>query len=118
MLGYMTIRIDPYAKAILTAIAMLLAALVFRPATVRADDWDTSHLYIEPGTSPIRNLNGGVPGDGKVVINMSNGEVWGFPTHGAGAPYPIDSLALNGRPPVSKPVFLGKFDFSSIRRGH
>ena len=58
---------------------------------------ETPSLYIEPGTSPIRNLNGGITADGKVVINMSTGEVWGFPTHSAGAPYPIESLAADGR---------------------
>jgi len=74
-------------------------------------------FYVEPGTSPIRNLNGGIPGDGKVVINMSTGEVWGFPTHGAGAPYPVEALPLSSRAPVAKPVYLGKFDFAAMRRG-
>jgi hypothetical protein len=106
---------DTYTKAVLTAIALLLAALVMRPTPVAAQT-DNATLYVEPGTSPIRKLNGGVPGDGKVVINMSTGEVYGFPTHAAGAPYPIDSL--NGGPPVAKPVYLGKFDFSQIRRTH
>jgi hypothetical protein len=106
-----------YTKVVLTVIAMLLAALVMRPAPVHADT-DLGNLYVEPGTSPIRNLNGGVPGDGKVVINMSTGEVWGFPTQSAGAPYPIDTMTLNNKPPVSKPVYLGKFDFAPVRRGH
>jgi hypothetical protein len=105
-----------YTKVVLTVIAILLAALVMRPAVVRADT-DFPNLYVEPGTSPIRNLNGGVPGDGKVVINMSTGEVWGFPTQAAGAPYPIDTMSSN-KPPVSKPVYLGKFDFAQVRRGH
>jgi hypothetical protein len=104
-----------YTKAILTVIALLLAKLVMRPISVGAQT-ETPNLYIEPGTSPIRNLNGGVTGDGKVVINISTGEVWGFPTHSAGAPYPLDPLAVDGRPTVVKPVFLGKFDFSALRR--
>jgi hypothetical protein len=105
-----------YTKAVLTVIALLLAVLAMRPAAVRADN-DTTY-FVEPGTSPIRNLNGGVPGDGKIVINMSTGEVWGFPTHAAGAPYPIDSLPLNDRSPVSRPVYLGRFDFAAMKRGH
>ncbi len=112
----MNVRIDLYTKAILTAIAVLLTALALRPAPVSADT-EAAAFYVEPGTSPIRNLNGGVPGDGKVVINMSTGEVWGFPTLGAGAPYPIDALNMNGRTPVAKPVYLGKFDFAAIRHG-
>lgn len=106
-----------YIKAVLTVIAGLLAVLALRPVQVRADN-DAPTYFVEPGTSPICNLNGGIPGDGKVVINMSTGEVWGFPTHGAGAPYPVESLPLNGRPPVSKPVYLGRFDFAAMRHGH
>ena len=103
-----------YTKAVLTVIALLLAVLVMRPAPVRADN-EPAPLFVEPGTTPIRNLNGGIPGDGKVVINMSTGDVWGFPTHGAGAPYPVDSLG-GERSPVSKPVYLGRFDFSAMKR--
>jgi hypothetical protein len=106
-----------YTKAMLTMIALLLAVLVMRPGPVHADT-DSPTFFVEPGTSPIRNLNGGVPGDGKIVINMSTGEVWGFPTHAAGAPYPIDALNMNDRPPVSRPVYLGRFDFAAMRRGH
>lgn len=113
----MHMRIDFYTKAVLTAIALLLATLAMRPTAVQAQIEPATTLYVEPGTSPIRNLNGGVPSDGKVVINLSTGDVWGFPTHGAGAPYPIDALPLSGRAPVSKPVYLGKFDFASIRHG-
>ena len=106
-----------YTKVVLTAIALLLAALVMRPAAVSAQMEPPAALYVEPGTSPIRNLeNGGVRGDGKVVINMSTGEVWGFPTQAAGAPYPVDALEPNGRAPVSRPVYLGRFDFAAIRR--
>jgi hypothetical protein len=103
-----------YIKAVLTVIALLLAVLALRPSPVHADN-DPATFFVEPGTTAIRNLNGGVPSDGKVVINMSTGDVWGFPTHGAGAPYPIDSL--NGSP-VSRPIYLGKFDFAALRRGH
>ncbi len=106
-----------YVKALLTVIALLLLVLVMRPAPVSAQV-DVSTFYIEPGTSPIRNLNGGIPGDGKVVINTATGDVWGFPTAGPSVPYPIDVLPLSNRTPVSRPVYLGKFDFSSIKRPH
>ena len=81
------------------------------PTTIRG------RILSSPGTTPIRNLNGGIPGDGKIVINMSTGDVWGFPTHGAGAPYPVEALNPNDRPPVSRPVYLGKFDFAAMKRG-
>jgi hypothetical protein len=105
-----------YLKAVLTVIACLLAVLAMRPAQVHADT-DAPTYFVEPGTSPIRNLNGGITGDGKVVINLSTGDVWGFPTHGAGAPYPVESLPLGGRSPVSKPIYLGRFDFSAMKHG-
>jgi hypothetical protein len=111
----MKTRVDFYTKAILTAIALLLAALVMKPVPVAADS-ETSNLYIEPGTSPIRNVNGGVPSDGKVVINLSTGDVYGFPTHGAGAPYPVDPFLSDGKPTVVRPIFLGKFDFSQMKK--
>jgi hypothetical protein len=113
----MHMRIDFYTKAVLTAIAFLLATLAMRPTAVQAQVAPAATLYVEPGTSPIRNLNGGVSSDGKVVINLSTGEVWGFPTHAAGAPYPVEALPLSGRAPVSKPVYLGKFDFAAMRHG-
>src|SRR5580698_6862007 len=70
-----------YTKVVLTVIALLLATLAMRPVPVGAQT-EAPNLYIEPGTSPIRNLKGGgITGEGKVVINLSTGEVWGFPTH-------------------------------------
>ena len=110
----MKTRIDFYTKFVLTAIALLLAVLAMRPVQVAAQT-DVPNLYVEPGTVAIRGLNGGVTSDGKVVINMSTGEVYGFPTHGAGAPYPIDTMNDN-RYPVAKATYLGKFDFSQMRR--
>jgi hypothetical protein len=106
-----------YTKVMLTIIALLLAVIAMRPVAVQAQGEPGTTFYVEPGTSPIRNLNGGVASDGKVVINMSTGDVWGFPTYSAGAPYPIDALPLSGRAPVAKPVYLGKFDFAAMRRG-
>lgn len=111
----MNLRVDFYTKAVLTAIAVLLATLAMRPVAVGAEN-ETPNLYIEPGTSAIRDIGGGIPGEGKVVINMSTGDVWGFPTHGTGAPYPVEALPQSGRSPVSKPIYLGKFDFTQLRR--
>lgn len=112
----MNLRVDLYTKTALTAIALLLAALALRPVAVQAQQNEPPNLYIEPGTSSIRSLNGGVASDGKVVINLSTGEVWGYPTHGNGVPYPIEALPMDGRPSTVKPVYLGKFDFSQFHR--
>jgi hypothetical protein len=103
-----------YNQFILTAIAILLAVLVVReyetPPTVRAQN---SNLYIEPGYTMLRSPDGLTQVKGKVVINLNSGDIFGFPTLVDG-PYPVD-LAGN-KPPTSKPMYLGVFDFSSLRR--
>jgi len=111
----MAIRIDVYTKIVLTAIALLLGALVVRPAVHPASVAAQSNLdlYIEPGAVSLRNLDGSSPGDGKMVVNRRTGDVWGFPTLSPSARFPID--VSSNKPPVSKPIYLGKFDFSAIK---
>ncbi len=103
-----------YIRFALTAIVILLAALVVRqyetPASVQAQ---SDGIYIEPGYTTIRSPDGFAQVKGKVVINLHSGEVWGFPTLVDG-PYPVD-IAGN-KPPVSKPIYLGMFDLSAMRR--
>jgi hypothetical protein len=109
--------VDLYTKAVLTAIAVLLGVLALRPAvspvSVQAQS-EVSDLYIEPGIIGIRKPDGGTQGEGKMVIDRRTGDVWGFPTILAGAPYPIDGGS--SKPPTSKPTYLGRFDFSAIKR--
>jgi hypothetical protein len=111
-----TIRIDLFTKFVLTAIAVLLAVLAVRPGgdlpSVQAQS-DYSHLYVEPGTTIVRTPDGRGQVQGKVVINLRNGEAWGFPT-ASSAPYPV--YLSSNQPPVSKPVYLGQFDFASMKR--
>jgi hypothetical protein len=104
-----------YSRFLLTAIAILLALLVFRqyeaPLPVHAQ---SEGVYVEPGYTTIRSPDGFSQFKGKIVVNLNNGEVWGFPTLGD-RPYPAD-IASN-KPPVSKPVFLGTFDLPAMRMG-
>jgi hypothetical protein len=103
-----------YGKCVLTVIALLLAALVIRPMATpaaAAAQSSSGYLYVEPGTTTLRNPDGSQQIEGKVVIDMRNGNVWGFPTMSS-APYPVDTL--HSQPPVSSPMYLGKFDFSKI----
>ena len=108
-------RIDLYTKAMLTIIAALLGVLAFRPVaqpvTVQAQS-DRANFYIEPGTNTLRKPDGTEQVQGKVVIDLRNGDAWGFPTL-SGAPYPVDPT--NTKPPVSQPMYLGRFDFSKIK---
>jgi hypothetical protein len=107
---------DLYTKVILTAIALLLAALVFRPAfrpmPVQAQA-DSSRFYVEPGNTLVRKPGGDVRVQGKMIVDLQNGEIWGFLTT-QDLPYPVDFI--NNAPPVSTAVFLGRFDFSSMKR--
>ena len=106
--------IDRYTRVVLTVIAILLAVIAFeplvRPRPVAADS-DYSYLYIEPRVTSLRKPDGSQLVQGKVVIDMRNGDIWGFPTL-SGAPYPIDST--RSQPPVSTPMYLGRFDFSKM----
>ena len=105
-----TARLDFYAKAILTVIALLLAVIAFRPIAVHAQA-DRPSYYIEPGISTLTASDGGSLGQGKVVVDLRNGSVWGFPTN-VDTVYPNDPISL--KPVVSKPTYLGKFDFSAM----
>jgi len=109
-------HLDLYSKCVLTAIALLLAVIALRPVArpnVVSAASDYSYLYVEPRTTMLRNPDGTQQLQGKVVIDMRNGDIWGFPTL-SGAPYPIDTT--RSEPPVSTPMYLGKFDFSKMTR--
>lgn len=105
---------DGYSKVILTAIAVLLGIVAFRPLTrpsaVEAQSSD-SHYYVEPGVVTVRRPDGTQQIEGKMVVDLRNGDVWGFPTM-LGSPYPVDTT--RSQPPVSTPIYLGRFDFSKM----
>jgi hypothetical protein len=94
----------------------MLALLVVReyqtPAAVHAQSYQQD-IYVEPGFLTLRSPDGLTQVQGKMVINMNNGEVWGFPTL-TNSPYPVD--LSTSKPPVSHAMYLGQFDFSSMKR--
>src|SRR5215469_15858898 len=102
--------------ALISLIAIALGGIALRPAfdppSVHAQS-AASSLYVEPGVTIIRSPDGSGQVQGKVIIDLQSGDVWGFPTSSS-APYPVDPTST--RPPVSKPVYLGKFDFGAMRR--
>jgi len=99
---------------VVTVIALLLGLIAVRlydnPPAVEAQS-DQSILYIEPRVAMLRKPDDGSQIQGKVVIDKRTGDIWGFPT-GANSPYPIDLAHSN--PPVSTPIYLGRFDFSRM----
>jgi hypothetical protein len=96
-------------------LGLLLAAAprLFQPAPAFAQGSSDDSVYIEPGVRMLRAPDGSRQVLGKVVIDLHNGNVWGFPTT-VDQPYPVDITSQ--QPPTSKPFMLGKFDFSGMRR--
>lgn len=101
---------------LLAAIALLLLALVLRPvyspAPVRAQAYSPDY-YIEPGTYVMRYSDNSQQSYGKVVVDLNNGKVWGFPTY-ASQPYPSDPV--NNKPMTSHPYLLGRFAVEDMKR--
>jgi hypothetical protein len=105
---------DGYSKVLLTVIAVLLGIVAFRPlarpTAVQAQSGDF-HYYLEPGVVTVRRPDGTQQVEGKMVVDLRNGDVWGFPTL-LGSPYPVDPT--RSQPPTSTPIYLGRFDFSKM----
>jgi len=109
-------QIDRLTKILLLIIALFVGVIALRPVVVPEAvhaQSDGSNLYIEPGTTMLRSPDGSTQVLGKVVIDLNNGKVWGFPTL-SNAPYPVDSTTPT--PPVSRPVYLGRFDFAAMHK--
>jgi hypothetical protein len=95
------------------AVALLVIALqpLLTPQPVGAQS-TLYPFYIEPGSELIRTPDGTTQVYGKVVIDMRNGKVWGFPTN---APQSYPSSGLQNKIPTSRPFELGRFAFEDIK---
>jgi hypothetical protein len=105
-----------YTHVVLTVIAVLLGVIAFRPVAKPAGVYaqaQTPNLYVEPRTVMLRKPDGTAQVQGKVFIDLRTGDAWGFPTL-SDAPYPVDMT--KSQPPVSEPMYLGKFDLSNMVR--
>jgi hypothetical protein len=102
---------------LLLVIALTLVAIAFKPlrqpppAKAQTEMPAPFPVYIEPGTQMIRSPDGSQNVYGKMVVDLTTGRVWGFPTLNS-APYPIDISST--KPPVSHAVFLGTFAFDEM----
>jgi hypothetical protein len=109
-------RTDATLKLMLFVIAVLLGIIALRPfftvEPVHAQGSEMYPFYIEPGYLTLRAPDGSQQVTGKMVVDMRTGAIWGFPTYNA-SPYPIDSTRTV--PPVSAPIYLGKFDFKRVQ---
>jgi len=97
---------------LLLVIAAALVAIVARryidPAPAEAQSTSAHAFYIEPGVQMLVNPDGSGQVYGKVVVDLRNGKIWGFPT-GSLNPYP--SYPMDKKPPTSRPFSLGRFAF-------
>ena len=115
-------KVGSFLNAALIVIAVLLAMNIFQefnaPRSAHAQSSGSpDHYYIEPGVTMLRAPDGSRQVLGKVVVDLTNGNVWGYPTN-TPSPYPVDTKfpvgISNIEPPVSAPIYLGKFDFSKM----
>lgn len=108
-------KLDRFVKFLLLAIAVSLAGLALRPyvapPAVEAQSSGGYPFYVEPGTTMLRAPDGSRQVLGKVVLDMRNGNVWGFPTM-TQDPYP--AVGTQTTPQTSHPFLLGKFALADI----
>jgi hypothetical protein len=102
---------NPLATNLLLAtIAAALVSIAVRPYVepnvVHAQMGNERNFYIEPGVQMLRMPDGRGQLFGKVIVDLRNGKIWGFPTYSSDV-YPTN--LKDGKPPVSHPFALGQF---------
>lgn len=97
------------------ALALLASALraYIAPGAVEAQSGTPYPFYFEPGTQMLRAPDGSRQVYGRVVVDMRNGDVWGFPTNTADT-YPVNTVGTTT--PTSHPFLLAKFAFADIHQ--
>ena len=95
---------------LLATIAAALVAIAVRPYVepnvVHAQAGNQRDFYIEPGVQILRMPDGRGQVFGKVIVDLRNGRIWGFPTYSSDV-YPTN--IKDGKLPVSRPFALGQF---------
>jgi hypothetical protein len=111
------VKIDRSVKFLLLVIAIATSAIALRPyiapAPVKAQTNTEYPFFIEPGTANLRSPDGRRNEVGKVMVDMRNGNVWGFPTN-TPDPYPFNPTSSSLI--TSHPFLLGKFALSDMNR--
>ena len=104
-------RADFITRSTWIVIAISMAWIAFRPLTapssVKAQAGEVHPFYVEPGVSLLRAPDGSRQVYGKVMIDMRNGKVWGFPTLQSDSVYPYDPMSSTAQ--TSRPFLLGRF---------
>lgn len=109
-------KVNTTTNILLAAIVLLLLALVLeplrRPEPVMAQTPDVDY-YFEPGTFMVRAPDNSQQVYAKVVVDLRNGRVWGFPTL---TPMPYPSDPIYNKPQTSHPFLLGRFALEDTKK--
>lgn len=109
-------KLNLFDRAVLALATIFLGMIalrpLFTPEAARAQG-NADHLYIEPGVKTLLSPDRTRQVQGKVVVDLTTGNIWGFPT-AQDTPYPID--ATKPQPATSSPFYLGKFDLAGMQR--
>ena len=104
---------ERYRNVMLTLATVLLLILALRSSVTVQAQAGGGNWYVEPRTVLVTAPDGLGQVQGKVMIDLRTGDVWGFPTKSM-LPYPVDPLRRE--PPIAKPIYLGRFDLAAARR--
>ena len=109
-------KLTTTTNLLLAMIVVLLLVIVTgplrRPEPVLAQVPDTNY-YIEPGTFLVRAADNSQQVYSKVVVDLSNGRVWAFPTL---TPLPYPSDPLYNKPQTSHPFLIGRFALEDTKK--
>lgn len=105
-------RIDWFVKVLLMVIAIFLGIIALRPyvapPVVEAQADEGYPVYIERGAVWLPSPKGGSVA-GRVVIDLRNGNIWGFPG------FTQDTFDVFDKTlPTSHPILLGKWALTDM----
>jgi hypothetical protein len=94
-----------FDRSLLVLVVLFLGMLAMRPllapgVTAYAQENHT-HFYVEPGVKTILAPDRLRQVQGKIVVDLTNGNIWGFPT-AEDTTYPIDRS--KPQPATSSPI--------------
>ncbi len=106
-----------FVKTLLLLITAFLGLIALRPLVtpqkIQAASEAEHSFYIEPGTTMLTSPDGSQNVIGKVVVDLRNGKIWGFPTN---RPEPYPRAANTAEPPAISPIYLGRYDFGAAAK--
>lgn len=115
-------KLNSFDRIVLVLATMFLGLIALRPLFVpevakAQTQSPAAQMYIEPGVHFIHAPDNSLNLLGKIVVDVNTGNIWGFPTY-ADSVYPVNTELGKVTPPISTPIFLGRYDFSAMAGAH